>query len=60
MPKSKPSLSDVRQAEERDKADAIKKLGHEIGAPVSDADAKKMAETRVRDAMERNLRDGKI
>lgn len=60
MAKSKPSLSDVRQAEERAKADGIQEFAQKIGAPVSDAQASELARKRVREAMERNVRDGKL
>lgn len=57
---AKRSLSDLREAETRDKAESLQRLGKELGCPVSDKQAHESADKRVRDAMERNVREGKV
>ncbi len=57
---AKRSLSDVREAETAAKAEGLKKLAHELGNPISDEQAHNAADSRVRDAMERNVRDGRV
>jgi hypothetical protein len=57
---AKRSLTDVREAETKDKADSLQRIAKELGQPISREQAEKAADKRVRDAMERNLRDGKV
>ncbi len=54
------SPSDTARAEERAKAESLKKLAQDLGLSITDAQAKKHAEKRVREAMERKSRAGKL
>lgn len=54
------SPSDTARAEERAKADGIKKLAHDLGMPLSDEQADAHARERVRASMERKSRAGKL
>ncbi len=60
MAKGKRSLSDVRQQETKEKADSLQRIAHDLQMPMSREDAERRADERVRGAMERNVRDGKV
>ncbi len=57
---SKPSLSSVREAEVAAKKETLQRAAQQLGTPIPDAKAERLATERVNRAMERNLRDGRL